>query len=178
MLDERDLSLEKKWLWAEQAELTVANFKRRHINAQYTPSKDDALPLVLSMIPEGATVVRGDSVSLDPIGIIPALAGRNRNTVVDPFARDSNGNLLARGAKRGRMLRRAFNADVFLTGTNAVTLDGKLVSTDALGNRVAAMIFGPSKVIVVAGINKLVKDVDEATARIHNIATSVNERHV
>ena len=71
-----------------------------------------------------------------------------------------------------------FFADIFLTGTNAVTLDGKLVNIDGHGNRVSAMIFGPEKVIIIAGVNKIVKDVDEALYRIHNIVTPINaQRH-
>jgi hypothetical protein len=65
-------------------------------------------------------------------------------------------------------------SEIFLTSTNAITLDGKLVNVDGAGNRVAAMIFGPKKVIVVAGVNKIVKDVDAALERIHNIATPIN----
>ena len=72
------------------------------------------------------------------------------------------------------MEREAFSADIFLTSTNAITLDGRLVSIDGHGNRVSAMVFGPRKVIVVAGANKIVKDVDEALMRIHNFATPLN----
>jgi L-lactate utilization protein LutB len=63
---------------------------------------------------------------------------------------------------RNTLRRQASLADVFLTGSNAVTLDGKLVNTDATGNRVSAMIWGPKKTILVAGANKIVQDVDEA----------------
>jgi hypothetical protein len=77
------------------------------------------------------------------------------------------------------MFRETFSADIFITGTNAITLDGKLVNIDGAGNRVAAMIFGPSKVILVIGVNKIVKDVDAALERIHQMAAPVNaKRHV
>ena len=76
--------------------------------------------------------------------------------------------------ERHRLEREAFFADVFLTSTNAITLDGKLVSIDGHGNRVSAMICGPNKVIFVVGANKIVKDVDEALARVHNVATPIN----
>ena len=69
--------------------------------------------------------------------------------------------------------------DVFLSGANAITLDGKVVCTDGNGNRVAALIFGPKKVIIVAGVNKLVADLDEALRRIHEVACPLNvRRHV
>ena len=78
--------------------------------------------------------------------------------------------------ERRRMQREAFLSDIFLTGTNAVTLDGKLVNIDGLGNRVAAMIFGPQKVIVVAGVNKIVKDENQALERIRQFAAPINAR--
>ena len=72
------------------------------------------------------------------------------------------------------MQMEAFSADVFLSGTNAVTLDGKLVNTDGKGNRVTPMLFGPRKVILVTGANKIVKDLDEAFERIRQIAAPMN----
>ena len=73
-------------------------------------------------------------------------------------------------------MRKAFTCDVFITGTNAITIDGKLVNIDGLGNRVAAMVFGPKKVIVVVGANKIVQDVDEALERIRRVAAPINAR--
>ena len=173
-----DLSEERKWFYEERARVAVANLQKRNINAQYTSSREEALSVVLGMIPEGVAVVRGDSVSLDQVGVIPELRKRNQNKVIDPFERDAEGFYLADDEQVWRMQREAFTSDVFLTGTNAITLDGKLVNIDGRGNRVAAMIFGPKKVIVVAGVNKIVKDVDEAVERIHNIAAPINaKRH-
>ena len=75
-------------------------------------------------------------------------------------------------------MKESFFADVFVTGTNAITLDGKLVNIDGYGNRVAAMIYGPAKVILVIGTNKIVKNVDEALERIHQYAAPINaKRH-
>ena len=178
MLDERDISLERRWLYEERAKMVVANLKKRNMNAQYTSSREEALSVVLGMIPEGATVVRGDSVSLDQIGVIPELIKRNQNKVTNPYERDASGGWLVEWEETERMRREAFTADVFLTGTNAVTLDGKLVNIDGHGNRVAAMVFGPRKVIVVVGVNKIVKDVNEALERIHEVAAPINaKRH-
>jgi hypothetical protein len=70
--------------------------------------------------------------------------------------------------------RRHFDADVFLTSSNAITEDGKLINIDGLGNRVAAMVFGPKKVIIVAGINKIVKDVEDGIRRIREVSAPMN----
>ena len=176
MIDETDLSTEMKWFYEEHAKTAVANLQKRNINAQYVPTRAEALSTVLEMILEGATVVRGDSVSVDQVGIIPALRKRNQNSITDPFERDADGFYVAGTEERLGLQREAFFADVFLTGTNAVTLDGKLVNIDGKGNRVSAMIFGPEKVILVIGANKIVKDVDEALARVRQVCAPINAR--
>ena len=132
----------------------------------------------MEMIPAGAIVSQGDSVSLEQVGVISELRKRNQIRFIDPFETDADGVRL-KLELRWEKKREALFSDIFLTGTNAVTLDGKLVNIDGTGNRVAAMIYGPKKVIVVAGVNKIVKDVNEAVERIHNIAASINaKRHI
>jgi len=178
MVDEMDMSPERKWLGEEWAKITVKNLQGRNINAQYVASHKKALEATLKMIPPEVTVARGDSISVDQVGIIPELVRRHQNSIIDPFKRDADGYSVDSVEDRQRMHREAFFADVFLAGTNAVTLDGRLVNVDFLGNRVAAMIFGPRKVILVAGVNKIVKDVDEAMERIHQVAAPMNaKRH-
>ena len=178
MVDETDMNMETKWFYEERARTVVTNLQKKNISAQYVPTRTAALSAVLEMIPEGATVVRGDSVTLEQIGIMPGLKKRDKNTVIDPMERDAEGRFVAKGPERARMLREAFLADIFLSGTNAVTLDGKLVNIDGRGNRVAPMIFGPRKVVLVIGANKIVKDVDEALERIHQVAAPMNaKRH-
>ena len=149
MIDDMDMRAEKKWLGEERAKVTVKNLLKRNIDAQYTATRHEALEAVLKMIPPGATVARGDSISVDQIGIIPELIKRQQNAVIDPFQWDAEGYYMDSIETRQQMYRDAFSADIFLAGTNGVTMDGKLVNIDGLGNRVAAMIFGPKKVILV-----------------------------
>jgi hypothetical protein len=181
-VNETDLSQEKRWFYEQRAKTVVTNLQKNNINAQYVSNRDKALTAVLGMIPLEATVARGDSVTLDEIRIIPELRKRKQNKIIDPFERDINSSSNLPATVQGTALRiqhrvgtkEALSADIFLVGTNAVTLDGKLVNIDGGGNRVAAMIFGPDKVIVVVGVNKIVKDVDEALKRIHNVAAPMN----
>ncbi len=178
MINETDMSEEKKWFYQERARVAVANLQKRNTNAQYVSSRQEALSVVLEMIPRGVMVARGDSVSLDQVGVIPELRKRNQNKIIDPLERDAKGYFLAEAEQRLEIAREAFFSDVFLTGTNAVTLDGKLVNIDGWGNRVAPMIFGPEKVIVVVGVNKIVKDVNEGIERIRQVAAPMNaKRH-
>lgn len=182
MIDETDISQEKKWFYEQCAKTVINNLQKKNINAQYVSSRQEALAVVLGMIPSGATVARGDSVTIEQIRIIPELKKRKQNKIIDPFERDGKksstrpetGQEPKLDTQHKVRTKEALAADIFLVGTNAVTLDGKLVNIDGGGNRVAAMIFGPDKVIVIAGVNKIVKDVDEALKRIHNVAAPMN----
>jgi hypothetical protein len=142
-----------------------------NISAVYVADKKDACERVVSMIPEGSVVGFGDSVTLWQIGVVDALEQGNY-TFLNPWRPGISVE------ESLRLRRRALISDVFVTGTNALTRDGKIVNVDALGNRVAAMLFGPAKVIIVVGINKIVADVDAALERIRMTAAPLNvKRH-
>ena len=179
MIDETDLSQELRWFYEERAKRVVTKLQKMNVNAIYTPTRDKALAAVMGMIPEGAKVARGDSVSVDQVGVIDELKKRNRNEVIDSFERDAEGWPVLNDQDKHQAQKEAFFADVFITSANAVTLDGKVVSTDGLGNRVAPVIFGPEKVVLVIGANKIVKDLESALKRIHEVAAPINaKRHV
>jgi hypothetical protein len=110
---------------------------------EYVEKAKDAAKMVLDRIPPEVKVGMGGSTSLMQLGVVDELI------------------------KRGSMTRS--RPDIYLTSSNAITLDGKLVNTDMTGNRVTSMIFGPKQVIVVAGMNKVVKDVPAALDRIKNV---------
>jgi hypothetical protein len=178
MIDESDISHEKAFFYKNRAQKVIDNLHRRKMNGQYAINRQEALSLAIGMIPEGAVVARGDGITLDQIGLVKAIKDRGQNTLIDPFRTDENG-FWPKSDERLQMMRETFFADILITGTNAITLDGKIVNIDGAGNRVAAMIFGPSKVILVMGINKIVKDVEEGLRRIHQYAAPVNaQRHV
>jgi len=155
MAGDTDTTGERRWLSETRAKIAIKNLRKNHINACYVPT-------------------RGEALSVDQIGVIPALIRRGQNRVVDPFEIDTSGRLLHKSKQVVNMYQKAFTADVFLTGSNAVTLDGKLVNTDGTGNRVAPMIFGPKKVILAAGINKIVNDIEEARKRIRDICAPLD----
>ena len=142
-----------------------------NIPAVYVESGKDAFNKVMSMIPEGSTVGFGDSLTLRQIGVVDALEAGNY-IFLNPWKPGTSVE------ENINIKRRALTSDVFLTGTNAVTLDGKIVNVDGHGNRVAGMLFGPNKVIIVVGINKIVKNVEQALDRVRNIAAPLNvQRH-
>jgi hypothetical protein len=174
VIDEKDLGREKKWYYEARAKSVIKNLLKRDIDGKYAASREEALAIVMEMVPPGVTVARGDSVTVDQVGVPEELVKRNRNKLIDPLKRDEKGFFAYSTDDRYRMEREVFFADVFITSANAITLDGKLVSIDGHGNRVSAMIFGPKSVIFIVGVNKIVKDVDEALARVHNIAAPTN----
>lgn len=174
MIDETDTSQEKQWLNGQRASKVVKALQARNVGAQYVPSRLEALSTLLRMIPAGSVVARGDSVTLEQVGIIGEIKKRGQNRVIDPFERDEDGRFVAELEQRRKMQREAFSSDFFLTGTNAITVDGKLVNIDGVGGRVAPMVFGPEKVVVVCGTNKIVGDVGRALERIHSIAAPMN----
>jgi len=134
--------------------------------AYVVPDRVVAKELILNLIPEGSVVGIGGSVTIREIGVIEELERRGFK-VVHHWVKVSPEESL-------ELRRKALTSDVYLCSSNAVTLDGKLVNIDALGNRVAAMVFGPKRVIVVVGRNKLVRDVEEGVSRAKNIAAVAN----
>ena len=142
-----------------------------NIPAFYVHNRREAFDKVMSMIPEGSVVGFGDSLTLRQIGVVDALEEGNF-TFLNPWR---PGISLSENLE---LKKRALTSDVFVTGSNALTLDGKIVNVDGLGNRVAAMLFGPTKVIIVIGINKIVGNLEEALERIRNEAAPLNvKRH-
>jgi len=155
---------------------TVRSLEANSFEVKVANDAEEATRLVLGMIPKGASVGIGDSATIRQIGLLEPLRKR-RVRVANPFSKelstDPRKHVIA---KRVRMLRKALVTDVFITSSNAVTMDGKLVNIDAVGNRVAAMIFGPKRTIIIVGVNKLVENVDAAIHRIKNTIAPTHTR--
>lgn len=165
-------------IYERLAKRAVEAFARRNIRAQFVPTKEEALPSILSLIPEKASIGIGDSITMEQIGVLAKLEERGGHEVFNPFRFLEDRSFADSTGVRVQKMRQALLADVFLTGSNAVTMDGKIVNIDARGNRVAGIIFGPKKVILAVGANKIVPDVDQAIKRIKNVAAPRNaERH-
>ncbi len=176
MIEKDNLKAEFEGFYHQRAERAIAAFQRKRLHAEYVPDCQAALARLLEIIPPDASIGRGDSETLNQIGIMPALRKSSQHRIFDPYLTDEQGQYPVKGEARVELQRQAMMTDVFLSGANALTMDGKVVCTDGNGNRVAALIFGPKKVIIVAGANKLVANLDEAFRRIHEIAAPLNSR--
>ena len=147
----------------------LSSLQARHINGFFAENAVDAIKKILSLIPKDAIVGIGDSTTMKQLGIPQALKERGTK-VLDPFARrEASTDPKDALQLHRKTLKEATVSDVFLTGTNAITRDGKLVNVDAVGNRVAGMFWGHPTSIIAIGRNKIVKDLDEAFHRIRNV---------
>jgi hypothetical protein len=177
MLLDTDINPEKDYYNKQRALKVIENLQKRNMNGYYADNRAEALSTAMGLIPPGAVVARGDSISVEQIGLLAELIKRHQNKVIDPFKSDNDGNW-PEESERQRMMRDTFSSEIFITSSNAITLDGKLVNIDGFGNRVSAMIFGPVKVILVVGVNKIVKDTEAALERVHQFAAPINaNRH-
>lgn len=151
---------------------SVADKLREHgFEVTVHSTADDVAGAVLAEIPANAVVNRCGSVTCGQLELFEKLAARG-NRINDPYEPTLDDEA------RARVRRAGLTADVLLTGTNAITLDGKLVNIDGVGNRVAGQIFGPGKVVIVAGRNKIAIDVPAAIRRIKQEACPKNARRI
>lgn len=157
----------KQTFYENQAKSIIHKLEARKMEGYYCPDKESAKAKVLELIGTNKKVVTyGGSESLDEVGLKEAVeeAGHDllrREKYVTP-------------EEKRECFAKQTLADVFMMSTNAITLDGELVNIDGSGNRVACLSFGPTEVIVVAGMNKVVSNVEEGIARSRNFAAPPN----
>ena len=152
----------EKAYFEKRGQILVKNLRNRHFDAWYCDTKEDALAKVLELIPEGAKIGWGGVLSAQQIGLFDALRSGNYNLL--------DRDLCKTQEEREQMMKDALFSDVFLTGANGLSLDGQMVNIDGTGNRVGAIIYGPKKVIVIAGMNKVCDTLEEAVKRAREVA--------
>ena len=145
---------------------TLENLRKNNMDARYIPRASDVKDAVAALIPDGASVSCGGSTTLAECGV-DALLQSGRFRFIDRGGASTAEEKLA-------LEREALSADVFVTSSNAVTEFGELYNVDGHCNRIGAICFGPSSVIVIAGVNKLVPDLDAAVLRVKRIAAPAN----
>ncbi len=145
------------------AEKVIKGLESRNMSGYYVHTKEEALKKALELIPEGSSVTKGGSMSVGEIGLDEALINGNYN-----FCDRDN------AADRYAAEMFAYTADVFLGSANAITEDGVMVNIDGNSNRVSAYAYGPKKLVLIVGMNKVTKDVDHAMKRARNEAAVIN----
>ncbi len=149
------------------AEQIIKQLSRRHIQGFYCPTGEEAVKKVLELIPDNSSVTWGGTMTVRDLGIPDALRSRKSLEVLD---RD----LVETLEEKQAMYLRAFSTDVYLTSANAISEDGVIVNIDGNGNRVAAITWGPKKVIFVIGLNKVAQTVEAALSRARGTASPIN----
>lgn len=158
----------KQLYYEKRAQLLVKNLKSRHFDAYYCPTQKEALEKALELIPAGSSIGWGGAASAQQIGLLDAVkkgdyCAIDRDTCKTPEERE-------------QAAKACLNCDVFVMGANGLSMDGQLVSIDGIGNRVAALIYGPKKVLIIAGMNKVEEDLDAALRRARTVAAPMNQQ--
>lgn len=157
----------RNWYWEKKAMKAVQALKKNEFDAEYFPTTAEAVSKVMGIAASVKTIGVGGSVTVRSLNILEVLEGQGK-AIYDHWKPSLS-------LEESMRVRRAqLTCDLFLTGTNAVTLNGEIVNIDGAGNRVCAMTFGPKKVVILAGVNKIVRDVHEAVRRIHEVASPMN----
>ena len=152
------------------AQKLIKELEKRHFNAFYAENRQEALKKIAELIDKNQTVSWGGSVTLDEIGIKEFLENNSYKTINRDKAKSKE--------EKEELILKSIFAYTFLMSSNAITKDGELVNIDGQGNRLAALCYGPKKVIVVAGMNKVVSSLDEAVKRARNHAAPINVQRV
>ncbi len=154
-----------------QGEGIIKNLKKRGMDGLFCETSAQAVESICGMIPAGSLVGMGGSETILETGLIDALRRLDIH-LLDRYKEGTSREEI------DAMRRQGLLSDVFICSSNAVSADGKLVNVDGTGNRVAALIYGPKKVIVITGMNKIAPDLDAAIARVKNQAAPANSLRV
>ena len=160
MLTQRKMQYDKAGAKVAEA------LNKRYFEAYYCSDRAEALEKILELIPQDHVVSWGGAATVDELGVKEALRQRGQAVIDRDTAKDAQ--------ERQQMLKQALTCDTFLMGSNAISADGQLVNIDGTGNRVAALCFGPTQVVVVAGMNKVAGELDGAMRRAREVAAPMN----
>lgn len=156
----------KKQYYENLADSLIEKFNIRGIEGYYCDNAEEAVGMAKRFLTPGCSISWGGSMTLEEIGLIDEL--KNSDYVI--YDRDTANSREEKDAMYGKIV----TSDYFFMSSNAITLDGQLVNIDGRGNRVACLIAGPKNVIIIAGMNKIVTDVNSGIDRVHNMASPPN----
>lgn len=143
---------------------------KRHFEAYFCNNKQEALNKALELISKDKVVSWGGSVTLQEIGLLDYLENNGYKTI--------NRDKAASPEEKIKLSKQGLLSDIFLMSANAISEDGELINIDGVGNRIAALAYGPESVIVISGMNKVVKSLDDAYTRARTIAAPVNMQRI
>ena len=152
-----------KWNMEKNAKEIVGILNKAKFDAHYAQDAEEAKKIIRSLIPEGASIAVGGSVTLNETGVMQEIVRSPEYNFIDRFAAKSYEHMLD-------LYREGLTSDVFISSVNAITKEGQLILMDCTGNRVSSVIFGPKKVIILAGVNKVCDTLYDGIERTKRIA--------
>lgn len=158
--------LPKQQAYENLADSMIEKFNLRGIEGYYCSTKEEALLMAERFLTPGCSVSWGGSMTLEEIGLIDVLKASDYVVYDRKTARNEE--------EYKELYGKIATCDNFFMSSNAITMDGELINIDGTGNRVACLIHGPSNVIIVAGMNKVVTDVENGVKRVRNMAAPAN----
>lgn len=153
-----------------KSDTIIKNLQRRNMEGYYVDTKEEAIEKIMSLINKDDVVSWGGSYTIDELGIKILLEEKQISVIDRDKAKSPEENV--------KLRKQSLTADVYLTSTNAITMDGELINIDGSGNRLAAYCYGPDSVIVVAGMNKVVPELNVALGKARSDATIPNALRV
>lgn len=159
------------WYIEKQVERTIKNLNSHNMEGYYVNNREQLLQKLKELIAEGSTVGVGDSMTLFETKIIDFLRNGSFNFL------DKYEEKLSKDEKKEIYIKN-FSADTFISSTNAITESGELYNIDGNGSRVAPMLYGPKQVIIVTGINKIVKNLEEAEIRVRQYSAPIDAKRL
>lgn len=165
--------MDKNVMWLRECRINkvIKALEENNMNGYLVNSKEELISKIEELTNSGDIVACGGSMSLFEAGVIDHLRS-GRYEFLDRYKEGLKPEEIK------QIYREAFFCDAYFTSTNAITEDGELYNVDGNGNRVAAMLYGPDKVIVIAGVNKIVKNINEAISRVENLAAPANAKRL
>ena len=160
-----------QWINEKKIERTIVNLEKNNIKAYYAKSDDEIFQTIKDIVKDGETVSVGGSMTLFETKIIDFLRS-GRYNFLDRYKE----NLTQTDLKE--IYRKSFSANTYFASANAITEEGEIFNVDGNGNRVAAILYGPDKVILIVGVNKIVKNIDEAIKRNKDISGPANAKRL
>lgn len=153
----------------EEIKITMENLKKNGMKPFYAETRAEVIPIIESLVEKGSSVSHGGSETLKQTGVID-------------FLKNGDFDYIDRSGLEGEALRdcyiKAFGCDAYFSSSNAVTVNGELYNVDGNSNRVACIVFGPRQVIMIVGVNKIVKNINDAVLRVKEAAAPPNTQRL
>jgi len=153
----------------EEIKITMENLEKNGMKPFYAETKEEVIPIIEKLVEKGSSVSHGGSETLKQTGVID-------------FLKSGGFDYIDRSGLEGEELRqsyiKAFGCDAYFTSSNAVTMNGELYNVDGNSNRVACIVYGPRQVIMIVGVNKIVKNINDAVLRVKECAAPPNTQRL